>query len=166
MGQTQIDDGSIVVGQRIRPVKGVEKTKGKPIYPSDIDIPGMLWARILRSPHARAKILKIDTSKAEALQGVEAVITHKDVPKDRFEAKEGNEGLTILGDEVRYVGDAVAAVAAVDQNVAEEALQLIKVDYEVLPALFEPEKAILQDTPTCHPYGNGGGINIPVCIWS
>lgn len=154
MGQANITDGSTVVGQRIRPVQGVDKTKGKTIYPSDIDLPGMLWAKILRSPHARAKILNIDTSKAEALQGVEAVITHKDVPKDRFEAKEGNEGLTILGDEVRYVGDAVAAVAAVDQNVAEEALQLIKVDYEVLPALFEPEKALHQDAPTCHPYGN------------
>lgn len=147
MGQANNTEGSSVVGQRIRPVQGVDKTKGKPLYPADIDLPGMLWAKILRSPHARAKILNIDTSKAEALQGVEAVITHKDVPKDRFEAKEGNEGLTILGDEVRYVGDAVAAVAAVDQNVAEEALQLIKVDYEVLPALFEPEKALHQDTP-------------------
>ena len=154
MGQVHNSEGSSVVGQRIRPVAGVDKAKGKPLYPADIDLPGMLWAKILRSPHARAKILDIDTSQAEALPGVEAVITHKDVPKDRFEAKEGNEGLTILGDEVRYVGDAVAAVAAVDSNVADEALQLIKVDYEVLPALFEPEKALHQDTPTCHPYGN------------
>ena len=154
MGQTNIDDGSSVVGQRIRPVKGVDKSKGKPLYPADIDLPGMLWAKILRSPHARAKILNIDTSKAEALPGVQAVITYKDVPKDRFEAKEGNEGLPILSDEVRYVGDAVAAVAAVDQFVADEASQLIKVDYEVLPALFDPEKALRQDAPSFHSYGN------------
>lgn len=92
MEQSYNTEGSSVVGQRIRPVQGVDKTKGKPIYPSDIDLPGMLWAKILRSPHARAKILNIDTSKAEALQGVEAVITHKDVPKDRSKRRRAMKG--------------------------------------------------------------------------
>jgi CO/xanthine dehydrogenase Mo-binding subunit len=128
-----------VVGQRVPPIYGVGKATGSLKFPADIILPNMLWMKILRSPHAHARILEVDTSEALKIPGVVAVLTHKDVPQVLF-GPYRNE-LYPLDEEVRFVGDAVAAVAAEDWNIAEEAVKAIRVKYEVLPAIFSPEEA-------------------------
>jgi xanthine dehydrogenase molybdenum-binding subunit len=122
----------------------------------------MLIGRILRSPYPHAKIIKIDTSKAKALPGVEAVITFEDVPKLPFTRSVMAEGFPavayqgenqdqfILSDKARYIGDWIAAVAAVDVYTAEQALDLIQVEYEQLPAVFDPEEAMKPGAPVIH----------------
>jgi len=118
-----------VIGKRIPRVDGRVKVTGEAKYAADYEMPGMLWCKILRSPYAHAKILNIDTSRAQRLPGVKGVLTGKDfkgwrwgwMPKTRDEAP-------IADDKVRYLAEAVAAVAAVDEDTAEEATELIKVD--------------------------------------
>jgi len=138
---------------RVRP-DGVSKVTGTLKYLTDLTFPNMLYGKILRSSYPHAKILSINTEEAEKLSGVEAVITYKDVPgMNRF-------GLIIpdqpvLCDErVRYMGDAVAAVAATSFEIAEHALKLIKVEYEELPIIDTPEKALQPDAVRLHPAGN------------
>jgi CO/xanthine dehydrogenase Mo-binding subunit len=116
-----------------------------------------LVGKILVSPHAHANIIDIDTSKAEALPGVKAVLTYKDVLTTRVSTTGINvptEGLTVLEDKVRYVGDEVAAVAAESEEIADEALKLIEVDYQVLPAVFDPEEALESGAPKIYDGGN------------
>ena len=96
----------------------------------------MLVARVLRSPHPHARVVSIDTSKAEAVQGVRAVITHKDAPKVMI----WGSRQYALNDRVRYKGDAVAGLAAVDAETADRALKLITVEYEVLPFVLDPKR--------------------------
>ncbi|MCL5735091.1 MAG: molybdopterin-dependent oxidoreductase [Actinobacteria bacterium] len=148
------------------------KATGAAVYGADLVLPGMLTGRILTSPYAHAKILSIDTSKAKALAGVAAVITHEDVPKLRFTRSVMAEGLPpfayegenqdqfILSDKARYVGDWIAAVAAVDTYTAEKALDLIEVEYEQLPAVFDPEEALKPGSPIIHEGwpGNVAGV--------
>ncbi|MCJ7594776.1 MAG: molybdopterin-dependent oxidoreductase, partial [Desulfobacterales bacterium] len=111
---------------------------------NDIKLPGMLCGRVLRSPHAHALIKKVDKSKAEKLPGVKAVLSWEDVP----DWKGGTPANTrVLDRKVRFVGDAVALVAAVNERIATEALGLIEVDYEVLPAVFDMEEALKPDAP-------------------
>jgi len=152
-----------VVGKRLSRVEGADKASGAAKYTGDIKLPGMLIGKVLRSPRPHAKILKIDISKAKNLPGVEAVITSDDVPREAFNANAlsmlGTSGIMgelrdqhVLNDMVRYVGDAVAAVAAVDESTAEEALGLIEVEYEELPAVFDPLDAIKPDAPKVHDY--------------
>ena len=113
-------------------------------YLNDIMVPGMIYGKVLRSPYAHAFIKKIDKSKAEALKGVEAVLTWEDVP----DWKGGTPRYTrVLDKKVRYVGDAVALVAAATEEIAREALHLIQVEYEVLPAVFEMEEALKPGAP-------------------
>jgi xanthine dehydrogenase molybdenum-binding subunit len=135
----------LTVGQSVPPIYGVEKATGALRFPADINLPNMLWMKILRSPHAHAKIIDIDVTAAEKIPGVAAVVTHKDVPKVLFGPYQ-NE-IYPLDEEVRFVGDTVAAVAAKDWNVAEEAIRAIRVTYEVLPAVHDLESAAQLGAP-------------------
>jgi len=130
-----------VIGKSVPRVDALEKVTGKAIFYTDITLPGMLHAKILRSPYPHAKILSIDTSKAEKLPGVRSVLTGKDVGQEKFGLTVWDE--TILArDVVRYVGEEVAAVAADTIDIAEEALELIEVKYEELPAIFDVEESM------------------------
>ena len=148
-----------VVGQRpIRP-DGADKVTGRAMFGADLRLPGMLTGRVLRSPHAHAEILAIDTSAACALPGVKAVVTAADFPAlddTDFEAGEGAATLRDLSEncmaraKVLYVGHAVAAVAATTPDIAEAALQLIQVRYAVLPHVLEVEAAMAANAPLLH----------------
>ncbi len=143
------------VGKRIPRKDGPDKVTGKAIYSVDIQLKGKLVGRMLRSPHAHARILNIDTSKALRVPGVKAVITAKDtlgikhgfVETPRYPADQ----YPMAMDKVRFVGEEVAAVAATDPYAADEALELIEVDYEPLPAVFDPEEAMMPGAPEIHP---------------
>ncbi len=145
-----------------RPVRhdGVDKVTGRALYGADIQMTGLLHGRLLRSPHAHAVIRSIDVSKALALPGVEAVATSADFPDPGNRMAELGEGAVNLRDlssnclahhKVFYKGQAVAAVAAINAHVAEEALKLIHVEYEPLPAVIDVQKAMQPDAPILHP---------------
>ncbi|MBI4498307.1 MAG: xanthine dehydrogenase family protein molybdopterin-binding subunit [Chloroflexi bacterium] len=145
-----------VVGTRPIRHDGTDKVTGRALYGGDFRLPGMLYGKILRSPHAHARIRAIDTSAAEALPGVRAVVTAKDMPgaDDRItDLGEGAVNLKYLSDnilasaKVLYKGHAVAAVAATDPHTAEEALKLIKVEYEVLPPVTRVRDAMQEGAP-------------------
>ena len=148
-----------VVGTRpVRP-DGADKVTGRANFGADLRLPGMLTGRVKRSPHAHARILGIDTAAAQALPGVKAVVTAADFPELAAVAVEGGEGAATLRDVSRncmardkalYVGHAVAAVAATSAEVAEAALALIEVRYEVLPHVIEVEAAMASDAPLLH----------------
>ncbi|MBS0638842.1 MAG: xanthine dehydrogenase family protein molybdopterin-binding subunit [Proteobacteria bacterium] len=144
------------VGTRpIRP-DGVPKVTGRALYGADLKLPGMIFGKILRSPHAHARIKSIDTSAAEKLTGVKAVITSKDLPEQKFDYI-GPERVAVnfwhvtrnimAREKVLYEGHAVAAVAAVSASIAEEAASLIKVEYEVLPHVIDVDEAMAPDAP-------------------
>jgi len=142
--------GFSVVGKPNRKVDGLSKATGEAVYTDDIQLPGMLHAKTLRSPHAHAKIKSIDASKALALSGVHAVITGRDLP-ERYGVIPWTQDETALAvDKVRFVGDPVAAVAAVDEETANRALDLIDVEYEPLRAFIEPEDALANPEPKIH----------------
>jgi len=138
-----------VVGQRVRRPEGYEKVTGDARYVADIVLPGMLIGRILRSPYPHARIVRIDTSKAEKLPGVRAVATAEDTIKQGWGAFFPDQYPLSLG-KARYVGEEVAAVAAIDHDIAEEALELIDIEWEELPAVFDPEEAMKEDAPLIH----------------
>ncbi|MDP7386188.1 MAG: molybdopterin-dependent oxidoreductase, partial [Nitrospinota bacterium] len=143
--------GFAVIGKRLPRLDAWDKATGDAVYVSDFKRPGMLTAKVLRSPIPHGKVLDIDTSKAEALPGVKAVIIGKDGPGIRFGVMDGPiDQLPLQLDKVRFVGDEIAAVAAVDDATALEALSLIKVDYEELPAVYEPEDAFTDDAIEIH----------------
>lgn len=143
-----------VVGKGLPLKDAYEKVTGRLKFSVDFRVEGMLHAKVLRSPYSHAKIVKIDTSKADSLPGVEATITHKDVPLDEWMAVGFNYRGRVLDERVRFVGDEVAAVAAVNPSIAEEALSLIEVEYEELPAVFDIEEAMKPDAPLVCPHGN------------
>ncbi len=143
-----------VVGKGLPLIDAYEKVTGSLKFAVDISLPRMLHAKVLRSPYPHARIVKIDTSKAESLPGVEAVITHKDVPEEEWMDDSFNYRQRVLGERVRFVGDDVAAVAAINTDIAEEALNLIEVEYEELPHVFDVEEAMKPDAPQVSPYGN------------
>ncbi len=126
-----------------------EKVTGKAKYLDDMNFPGMLYAKILRSPHPHARILSIDVSKAEGLSGVKAVITAKDCPTNKF-GMEIDDVTMLAIDKVRYVGDEIAAVAADSEEAAEEAIKLIDVKYELLDVVDDVEKAMLPESALVH----------------
>lgn len=130
-------------------VDAKEKVTGAAKYLDDMEFPRLLIGKILRSPHPHARIVCIDTSDAEALPGVKAVITAKDTPGCKF-GMEIPDVDVLAVDKVRYVGDEVAAVAAETEEIAEEALKLIHVEYELLPVVDDPVKAMEQDAPLVH----------------
>jgi xanthine dehydrogenase molybdenum-binding subunit len=142
-----------VVGRRGPNLDASDRVTGQAKYTGDIELPGMLVARVLRSPHAHARIVSIDTSRAEALQGVKAVITYRDAPKvDLWGHRQ-----RVLNERVHFAGEAVAAVAAVDVETADAALRLIQVQYEVLPFVLDPEAALQPGAPQLFEDGNREG---------
>ena len=156
-----------VLGHPTPRIDAVERVTGKADYTGDIQLPGMLFARVLRSPHPHARITRIDTSKARALPGVKAILTH-----ETCKVVWGSGGISggaqyqdevkkitkhrryAFNNPVRFVGEPVAAVAAVDRHTAEEALQLIEVAYEPLDFVLDPEAALKPDAPKIWPEGN------------
>ncbi len=140
-----------VIGKGLPRIDAVPKVTGEAQYTVDLKMPGLLIGKILRSPHPHALIKSIDTSAAKDLKGVRAVITAADVPENLFSFYQWLADKNILcRSRVRYVGDEVAAVAAVDEDTAEEALSLIKVEYEPLPAVFTLEEAMQPGAPLVH----------------
>jgi putative selenate reductase molybdopterin-binding subunit len=140
-----------ILGKGVPRLDAVEKATGTAQYTVDLKMPGLLYGMILRSPLPHAKIKSIDVSRAEGLRGVHAVITSKDVPLNKFSFFQWAADKTILAaDKVRYIGDEVAAVAAVDKDTAAEAIDLIEVDYEPLPVVFDSEDAMKPDAPLLH----------------
>ena len=145
-----------VIGTRPIRHDGVDKVTGRAKYGADIRLTGMLFAATLRSPHSHAKILSIDTSKAEALPGVRAVVTSQDFPEQGDRVVELGEGAAnmrhlsanvMARDKVLYKGHVVAAVAADSMHIAEEAAQLIDVQYEPLPPVLDVLQAMRPDSP-------------------
>ncbi|MGD9295167.1 MAG: xanthine dehydrogenase family protein molybdopterin-binding subunit, partial [Roseobacter sp.] len=149
------------VGTRPLRPDGVDKVTGRARYGADFNMPGQLVARVLRSPHAHARILRIDTSRAAALKGVKAVITAEDLP----DLSNGKESLFAILDncmartKALYDGHAVAAVAAIDEKTARAALKLIDVDYEVLPHVVDVDEAIRPDAPLLNDSVFTGGVD-------
>jgi 4-hydroxybenzoyl-CoA reductase subunit alpha len=148
-----------LIGKRLPRVDAWEKVTGKALYTDDISVPGMLCGMILRSPLAHARIVRIDTKKAMKLPGVKAVVTGEDTAKMKYgvisrSAKYMDE-YPLAVDKVRFIGEEVAAVAALDPDVALEALDLIAVEYEELPAVFTPEEAMKPGAPQIHDHAPG-----------
>src|SRR5258708_263722 len=144
------EKGFSVIGKPNRKVDGLSKATGEALYTDDIQLPGMLHAKTLRSPLPHATITRIDTSKASALPGVHAVITGRDMP-EKYGVIPWPHGETALAvDRVRFVGDPVGAVAAIDEDTANRALDLIEVEYEPLHAFLEPEDALARAEPKIH----------------
>ncbi len=138
-----------VVGKRVQRVEGFDKVTGDSKFIADIHLPGMLTGRILRSPYPHARIRAIDTSKAEKLRGVRAVVTAEDTLKKPWGAFFADQYILSVG-KTRYVGEEVAAVAAIDPDIAEEALDLIEVDWEPLAGVFDAEEAMQDGAPLVH----------------
>lgn len=136
-----MSSGYSVVGKGLPQIDSFDKVTGRVQYAGNIRLPGMLYAKVLRSPHAYAKVVKIDTAKAEELPGVVAVITHKDCPQKEWICPMFTWKGPVMGPVVRHIGDEVAAVAAVDEELAEEAVDLIEVEYEELSPVFDIDEA-------------------------
>jgi xanthine dehydrogenase molybdenum-binding subunit len=160
-----------LVGKRLPRWGAEDMATGAARYSADIKVPGMLIGKALTSPHAHARIVRIDKSKAEKLPGVEAVITYEDVTHKPYAPGRHNlihvrrqderEDTYVISEKARFVGDRVAAVAAVDAATAEKALALIEVEYEVLPALLDPAEAMKPGAPRIHDYAeNNVGLHI------
>ncbi len=145
------------IGRPVAFVDAAEKTTGHGKYTDDLSVPGMLIGKILHSPHPHARIKSIDTSRARALPGVVAVVTGKDAPTTYGILPIGHDEHALALDKVRYVGDNVACVAAVDEATAEKALELIDVEYELLPAWFDPEQSMKAEGETGVPGEPGFG---------
>jgi CO/xanthine dehydrogenase Mo-binding subunit len=138
-----------IIGQRAPKVDALAKATGTARFATDIYFPDMLWAKVLRSPHPHARILSINTEKAKRLPGVKAVLTAEDVPDARYGALVLDMPIFARG-KVRYIGESVAAVAAVDEETALEALDLIEVAYEPLTPAYDPLAAMQPEAPVIH----------------
>ena len=144
------------VGKPEKKVDAVKLVQGKPAFTADMDMRGMLYARVLRSPHAHARIKNIDASKARALQGVAAVLTWQDIPRVVYSTAGQSDPIPgpldsfSLDNKVRFVGDRVAMVAAETPEIAEKALSLIDVEYEVLPAILDSREAMKPNAVRIH----------------
>ncbi len=139
-----------VIGQRVVRPDGIDKVTGKAQYGADLILPGMLWGAVVRSPHAHAKILKIDASEALKLDGVEAVVTRADFVEQKGDNFADNLDNIMAGKKALYDGHAVAAVAATSQRLANKAAKLVKVEYEILPHVTEVDEAMKADAPVLH----------------
>ncbi|HEV2378643.1 MAG TPA: 4-hydroxybenzoyl-CoA reductase subunit alpha [Terriglobia bacterium] len=148
MGTTLTTESPI--GARVPMIDSEGKVTGKGLYTDDLALPGTLVGKILHSPHAHARIVAIDTSEAVRLPGVKAVATGRETPVKYGILPIGHDETIFATDKVRYVGDNVAAVAAETAEIAEQALRLIRVDYEILPAWFDPEKSMQADENLIH----------------
>jgi 4-hydroxybenzoyl-CoA reductase subunit alpha len=139
-----------VIGKPTAMVDAAEKTTGSGKYTDDLSLPGMLVGKILHSPYPHARIKAIDKSKAEKLEGMVAVAVGKDAPKTYGILPVGHDEYPLALDKVRYVGDNVACVVATSEAIAERALELIDVDYEVLPGYFDPEESMKAESDLIH----------------
>ena len=139
-----------VIGKPIAMIDAAGKTTGAGKYTDDFTLPGMLVGKILHSPYPHARIVSIDTSRAKALEGVVAVVTGEDAPNTYGILPVGHDETALAVGKVRYVGDHVACVAAVSEEIAERALELIHVEYEPLPAYFDPEQSMKAGTDLIH----------------
>ncbi|MCY1745463.1 xanthine dehydrogenase family protein molybdopterin-binding subunit [Ensifer sp. SL37] len=153
-----------IVGKSVKRDDVLEKVTGEAQYTGDIKLPGMLHGKIKRAAIAHARIKSIDVSKALAYPGVKAVLTHETVPRvlhygsPHPRSASCTKDQYILDDKVRFWGEGVAAVAAISEEIADEALDLIEVEYEPLPAVFEPEDAAQPGAPLVHDVGPGGNL--------
>jgi len=155
------------VGKSVPRIDGLGMVTGQTKYTFDINFPNMLIGKMLRSPHAHAKILNIDTSKAEQLSGVRAIITAKDTHNIKFGSNEyffphTVDQMALEAEKVRYVGDEFGAVAAVDEETAIEALKLIDVEYEILPSVIDVKEAMKPEAPLIHESLNNIAVILPV----
>lgn len=156
-----------VVGHRARRVDAVKLATGRGTFTDDVHIRGLLHAKLLKSPHPHARIIQIDTSEAAALPGVRAIITHENVPRVPYTSagqswpEPSPYDMYVLDRKVRFVGDAVAAVAADTAEIAEQATRLIHVDYEVLPAILDYEDSMKEGAPLIHDEPESYGIYDP-----
>jgi len=149
-------NGSGKIGTSLPRYDGEKFVLGERPYIDDMKFPGMLCGALLFPPHPRIKVLRIDTSEAEKLEGVVSVLTAKDVPGERYQGLVYQDWPLFIaeGEETRYIGDILAAVAAVDKKTARKALELIRLEYEVLKPITSPEEALHPDAPKIHPNGN------------
>jgi CO/xanthine dehydrogenase Mo-binding subunit len=147
------------VGKRIPKRDAIDKVTGRASYIQDLRVPGMLYGRILRSKYPHARIARIDTSRAKKLLGVRAVITAEDVPQIRYGFMKDQP--VLKSSKVRSYRDEVAAVAAIDAETAEEALDLITVEYEALPGVFDPIEAMNEDAPLVHEENKSNILKLP-----
>jgi CO/xanthine dehydrogenase Mo-binding subunit len=159
---------SQVIGTAVPRIDGADKVTGRASYTADVSLPGTLWGKALHSPYPHARILSLDTSAAEKLPGVHAVLTGKDVQAGVQAGMYGRaiKDIPVLAlDRVRFFGERVAAVAADDEDIAQQALNLIEVEYEELPAVFDIESALDANAPVLHPefasYRGGADVDIP-----
>jgi len=154
-----------VVGQPLPKIDAWGKVIGDTRYADDLVLPRMAFGKLLRSPHAHARITRIDTARAKAVPGVYAVITGADLPRVKFgilPVSQDEEALCT--DKVRMVGDAVAAVAAIDEETADRACRLIDVDYEPLPALMSIQESLAHPEVRIHEYGDGPNVHKNVAL--
>lgn len=144
------DQGFSVIGAHQPLIDGLAKATGEARFTADLSLPRMLIGKMLGSPYPHAKVVHVDVSRALALKGVKAVVTGADIPGQKYGIFRSRRDETGLTQKARYVGDPVAAVAAIDEDTAVEALELVHVDYEELPAVFDPEEAIKEGAPLLH----------------
>ncbi len=130
-----------IIGQPLPRVEGAEKVSGALSYTADHYRPGTLWGKVLRSPYPHARIVNVDINQAKNLSGVKAIVTAADLDP-RLIGAVLQDMPVLASDRVRYVGEDIAAVAAVDADTAEEAVHLIDVEYEELPTVFDPLEAM------------------------
>jgi len=140
-----------VIGQGLPRIESAEKATGEAKYVADLKLPRMLFGKILRSPHAHARIMNINTDKARKMPGVKVVLTGRETLGIKIGALSGSRDRQLIAvEKVRFIGEAVAAVAAVDEDTAQDALDLIEVEYEALPAVFTVEEALKDSAPRVH----------------
>jgi 4-hydroxybenzoyl-CoA reductase alpha subunit len=148
-----------IIGKRLPRIDAKEKVRGQARYTDDLKLPGMLCGMILRSPFAHARILGTDASRALHVPGVKAVITGEDTVKVKYgvisRSPKFVDEYPLAVDKVRFIGEEVATVAATDPDAAMEAMELIQVDYEILPAVFHPDEALQEDAPRIHDQAPG-----------
>jgi xanthine dehydrogenase D subunit len=142
------------VGESVRRPDGAAKVRGEFEYSSDLHVDGMLWGATVRSPHPHARILSIDSSEARAMPGVQAILTHEDVPGQKVYGLEIHDQPVLAFEHVRYWGEAVALVAADHPEQARRAAEKVRVEYQVLAPVTEAEQALSPDAPRLHPDGN------------
>jgi CO/xanthine dehydrogenase Mo-binding subunit/aerobic-type carbon monoxide dehydrogenase small subunit (CoxS/CutS family) len=161
----EADTEDAVIGKAVRRIDAPSKVSGRLRYAGDMTMPGMLHVQVLRSPHPHARIVSIDTSAAEEMPGVESVITSADVPGEDGFGVFVNDQPVMARSKVRYVGEAVAAVAAEDLLTAKRALAAIKVVYEPLLPVFDPDEAMRPGAPMLHNYAPGNVTkHIPIRV--
>ncbi len=163
-GKEKNDQSLKVVGKPFRKVDARAKCTGQTKFADDIVLPRMLYCKILRSHEPHAKIKSIDTSKALALPGVFAVLTGEELPIPYGILPVSQDEHALCIDKVRFIGDPVAAVAAIDEDVAFEAMNLIEVEYERLQTISSIEEALMIDEPRIHEYGDSGNIHKKVSL--